>query len=143
MAQVTTVLPSGTRAFIDATIPDTTETEVLFIKSNDGGQLSLEEIDGISLEDGVIRVYAVAKGGATPLQLAERGVTFNTPFNFKFKGVYAFPDELVPNPLPFRAAQNMGLIGGGGIRITIQLVDNASVQIGATCDRRVDGPFTL
>ena len=142
MAQNTTSLPTGIRAFNSVSPVAATETEILFVKGGDGSQLSLVEIDGTTSAATTVKVYSVAQGFATPLQVGE-ALFAAGKFNRKFSKIFSAVDEVIPQNLPFRAAQSMGLIGGGGIRITVSIVGGGSCQMGATLDKRVDGPFEL
>lgn len=140
MAQTSTTMPTGIRAFNTVVAVGAVETEVLFVKGGDGQQLSLESIDGTSNITGILRIYSVARGGATPAQIGQ----YNLPlggFNTSFVGMVTAPDEVIPQTLPFKAAVSMGVLGNGGLRITVQYTVGGTLSIGANCDRRLDGPF--
>lgn len=141
MAQVNTTLPTGIRAFNAAVAVAGPEQEVLFVKGGDGGQLKLVEVDGHTTASSTIKVYSVQKGFATPAPIATFLVTAPGNFNQKLKLALGQVDEVIPLNTPFRAATNLGMIGQGGIRITATLVGGGTISIGATTDRRVDGPY--
>jgi hypothetical protein len=142
MAQVQTALPTGVRAFNSVTVGDTTETEVIFAKPGDGGQFSLEEIDGQNSAIATIRVYAVPVGNAAPQQIGQVSLAAGK-FNHKFISMLGAPDSVPVINLPYKAAQSMGIIGGGGIRITVQFAVSGTISMGAIFDRRHDGPFDM
>lgn len=140
MAQTSTTMPTGIRAFNTLVVVGAGETEILFVKGGDGQQLSLESIDGTSSATAVLRIYSVARGGATPAQIGQTNLPVGG-FNTSFVGMVTAPDEVIPQTLPFKAAVSMGVLGNGGLRITVQYVGGGTLSIGANCDRRLDGPF--
>jgi hypothetical protein len=138
MPQNTTSLPTGTRAF-NAVTANTTEAEAIFVSNTDGGLLALKEIDGVSAGAVTIRVYAV-NVDKSPTQLAQFVV--NGVFNEKIKGgAFGTADEFVNQKISVKGAENLGLKGASGIRITTQSSGPVAISLGATFDRRVDGPI--
>jgi hypothetical protein len=140
MAQTSTVMPTGIRAFNTVVVAGAAETEVLFVKGGDGQQLSLESIDGSSTATAVLRIYSVSQGFATPAQIGQTNLPVGS-FNTTFVGMVTAPDEVIPQRLPFKAAVANGVLGNGGLRITVQYVGGGTLSIGANVDRRLDGPF--
>lgn len=140
MPQVTTTLPTGVRVFNSVTLPAGQETDLVSILAGDGGQLTLEQLDGTASGATKLRVYSVVRGVRS--QVAE--VDVSGQFLHKFEGgVITQPDDFVPNPLPFAQAVSFGLVGSGGIVVTGQNTAGGTIQIGATADRRIDGPFEV
>lgn len=140
MAQSTTVLPTGTRAFQEVTA-NVTETTAIFVANADGGQLALKQVDGISAGAVTLRVYSVnSDNTTTPL------ATFITPtgnFTQTFRGgAFATPDEFLNQKISQKGAQNLGLYNAGGIRITTQAAGPLAISLGAALDRRIDGPIS-
>jgi hypothetical protein len=140
MPQNTTALPTGTRAF-NAVTADTTEAVALFVSNTDGGQLALKELDGVSAGAVTIRVY-----GVNPDNSATQLAQFVTPtgnFNEKYKGgVFANPQEFLNQKISLKGAQNLGLLGTSGIRVTVQAAAPLAISLGAMLDRRIDGPIS-
>lgn len=140
MAQNTTVLPTGVRAF-NALAASASEVTSIFVANSDGGQLALKQIDGNAAGAVTIRVYAVNSDGTTA-QLAQ----FVTPtgnFVQTFRGgAFATVDEFLTQRISQQGAQNLGLFGAGGIRITIQAGGAVAISLGAALDRRIDGPIS-
>jgi hypothetical protein len=143
MPQAVTQLPTGIRAFNSVSPADASETEILFVKGGDGSQLSLVEIDGHTTAETTFRVYSVPRGFAAPQQIAEFSVAGAGRFNKKFSKVLGAVDEVPVTNLPFKAAQDLGVLGGGGIRITVAITGGGTCEMGATLDKRLDGPFEL
>lgn len=143
MAQNTTALATGIRAFNALTTSGTGEDTAITVLNGDGGQLALEEVDGTVGAGGTVtfRVYAIGIDGSSE-QVGQFEVPASSNFSFSFKGgAYGRVDEFLNQKISVKGAQNLGLVGVGGIRITAQAGAAVSVAIGATFDRRVDGPI--
>lgn len=139
MAQNTTILPTGTRAF-NAIAATGAEDVIIFVPNGEGGQLSLEAIDGTVGASTVAKVYAVnVDGSATQI-----GQTTLATGNFSqtFKGgLYATVQEFLNQKISLRGAANLGLLNSSGIRITVTAAGATAIALGASLDRRVDGSF--
>ena len=139
MAQNTTILPTGTRAF-NAIAATGAEDVIIFVPNGEGGQLSLEAIDGTVGASTVAKVYAVnVDGSATQI-----GQTTLATGNFSqtFKGgLYAMVQEFLNQKISLRGAANLGLLNSSGIRITVTAAGATAIALGASLDRRVDGSF--
>lgn len=117
-------------------------TEVIFAKPGNGGQFSLEEIDGQISATATVRVYAVPTGGAAAQQIGAVSLAAGR-FNHKFVSMLGAADSVPVTNLPYKVAVDRGVLGGGGIRITVQFAVSGNVQMGAIFDRRHDGPFDM
>lgn len=139
MAQNTTILPTGTRAF-NAIAATGAEDVIIFVANGEGGQLSLEAIDGTVSASTVAKMYAVnVDGSATQI-----GQTTLAAGNFSqtFKGgLYATVQEFLNQKISLKGAANLGLLNSSGIRITVTAVAATAIALGASLDRRVDGSF--
>jgi hypothetical protein len=139
MAQNTTILPTGTRAF-NAIAATGAEDVIIFVPNGEGGQLSLEAIDGTVSASTVAKMYAVnVDGSATQI-----GQTTLAAGNFSqtFKGgLYATVQEFLNQKISLKGAANLGLLNSSGIRITVTAVAATTIALGASLDRRVDGSF--
>lgn len=139
MPQNTTILPTGTRAF-NAVTADAVEATAILVLNGDGGQLALEEIDGVAAGAVTVRAYAVNTDGTTG-----QVYQFLTPtgnFNQTIKGgAYDNVDEFTYQKISLKGAIALGLFGAGGLKITVQAVGPTAISLGATLDRRVDGPI--
>ena len=139
MAQNTTVLPTGTRAF-NALAATGGEDVAIFVASGDGGQLALEAVDGTTGAATVVKVYAVNVDGSA----SQIGAMSFPAGNFSQSikgGMYGVVQEFLNQKISLRGAQNLGLLNTSGIRITVTAAPATAIAIGATLDRRVDGPF--
>lgn len=139
MAQNTTILPTGTRAF-NSLAATGGEDVIIFVPNGDGGQLSLEAIDGTVSAATVAKVYAVNVDGSAT-QIGQLSLPTGN-FNMSFKGgMYATVQTFLNQKISLRGAQNLGLLNASGIRITVTAAGATAVALGASLDRRVDGGF--
>lgn len=142
MAQTTAGLPTGIRAFNKATtLVGGGEVTAILVRAGDGGQLSLESVDGVNGGNTTtIRAYAILADGRTS-QLYEAEVASGANFDEVVKGgVYGTVDE-PPTKTSLAGAVALGQSGIAGFKITVAAATIITVSIGATFDRRVDGPI--
>ena len=140
MAQNTTILPTGTRAFNSITKVGGAEEAIIFVANGEGGQLSLEAIDGTVSAVTVAKMYAVNVDGSAT-QIGETSLAIGT-FSQAYKGgMYATVQEFLNQKISLRGAANLGLLNSSGIRITVTAAPGTLIALGASLDRRVDGPF--
>lgn len=139
MAQNTTILPTGTRAF-NSIAATGAEDVIIFVPNGEGGQLSLEAIDGTVTASTVAKMYAVNVDGSAT-QIGQTTLAVGN-FSQTFKGgLYATVQEFLNQKISLRGAANLGLLNSSGIRITVTAAALTAIALGASLDRRVDGSF--
>jgi len=139
MAQTTTLVGSGARAFSATTLGGSTETQVLFVANTDGGALALKQLDGFTSAAITIKVYSVNSDGSTS-QLGQFSANGN--FSQAFRGgAFANAQENTNLKVSAQGLTNLGLLNAGGIKVTATGSSSNTISIGASLDRRVDGPI--
>lgn len=143
MAQATAVLPTGVRAFNAVTTSGAvTDFTLLEVSAEPGGLLSLKSMDGTNSGEVVtVRVMSIREDNE-PFEVARFTLQDpETAFSKVFKGgVYGHPDDLRARQISPKGTENLGLLGSR-FRVLISSSGATRVALGATFDRRVDGPL--